>query len=913
VATSDIVVNLVARNEKFRKGVEEAARQANGMAAEIQRQVDRIQAILEKIPPAVAAVAVRAARETVRAQEKAQVELLKAQKEGQKELIRLEQDRAKAKVRALQEAERAEAKAHAEAIKRMAEQQKAADKASTALAEHHQKVEGYVNTVKQYAIDMAKAFLSLSGVQRFSDFNKAMTEATSVMDDMTPELTKQLEDLAKTLSMKTRFSATEVSQAFYHLATAGFTVTDILKIMPRVAEFATAGNFDLQKATDLLGTSMAVMGVRTGDASQNLVEAHKITEALVRVANKAQGSVSDFAHALARDAGAIARQFNIPLEDVVATLGAYHEQGLKGAIAGNTFGRMIRLLTDSFRRHKDVWEELKLNIFETTGPNKGAFRPIEQIIKDLENAVSKYHAQGKGDLLSALGMKTLQQKSTTPLLGMSASIEKFKALQAEVGDVAQEVAEKQMTAFANAIQVVKNSVEVARIELEEMLAPAFMKVGQVVRQVTDYWRALNPETQRTVLAITGLTIGLMALAPALSMILPVVKALALSTAPFLALSVALVTLSQTDLSDLKKAFDEVQEAAKVLWEAFKDIAGVLLRIVVPAIQTLLTEVAAIIKAVATFIKENQQLVEDLLILVAAFYSVKFAIAAYAFVVGIASKASIALAASFWRLTAAMLANPLTAAATAAAIAAAFIIMKLVQAKKAADELRESLANVASVGLENGLKKIEQDIENSGARLASNLGKLGGKMGKDFSTPIEKALEKIDAALRRSVEGLSRIEKYRDMVLNFNKRSYSTGAQEAAFPNLYEDTTAGNSGAGGAPRMPGRVPPKVPNVAANQGSQGGGISVLAERLAEVLPSMIRERIRQGQRFPLVQPEGELDKVAARNTRASKAAFPDDEAQQKAFFKKLMDDFLQMYGVKMDDILLKLQQTFKIGRL
>lgn len=799
--------------------------------------------------------------------------------------------------------------------------ERAAQQAADALTRHNYVVNEYLESVKRYAFEAAKGLLSLEGVKRFSDFNKAMTEATSVMTGLTQETTKQLEDLAKTLAITTKFSATKAAEAFYHLATAGFNVNDILRIMPRVAEFATAGNFDLAKSADIVGVTLSALRLKSASAEEKLQNVVTVTEGLTRVANKAQGSIGDFGLAITRDAAAAAAQFQIPLKEVIAVLGVYHEQGLRGAIAGNTFGRMIRLLTSSLRKHEQVWKDMGVEVFEKSGPRKGFFRPLNELTADLEKALEKYHPKGRGDFLDALGMKTLQQKSETPLLGMSKMITEYMKIQEEAGNVVQEVAEKQMTAFANAMQVVKNTISVARIELEQMFAPAFLKVGEMVLQAIAYWQSLGNETQKTILALAGMTLGLMAVSSSVTYLLPLVKVLTLYSAPFVTLALALTTLSQTDMGQLRESFGEVVEAAKVLWEAIKEVAEILLSILVPAIKEVLLFTAQVIQAFATFVKENKELVKNVLLLVVAFKAASIIVGTVTFVIKGAVAAYYALRAAIWATTHAMLANPLTAAATAATIGIAFLTFKLMKARNEMT-LTDAVFRKATDGIRESLDQLNQGFNlDAAAKLSSNIAALGKKAGEDYRKPIEDAIKKVEAALRNSVEAMARIQDYRDMVLGFNRRKPGTSWQDAAFPNLYDDTSGGR-GQLGDPRMPTRVPMPGSDTAAPGGrglpsSTGAAFTWLSQTLPETLDNLARagKRVWNAPQQP-PPPESWQEEQARKKGELTRTSGVGDEEIKADLFIQLLKDSNKEFREGWDGLgeIFKqgLRDAFKVGR-
>ena len=61
------------------------------------------------------------------------------------------------------------------------------------------------------------------------------------------------------LSEKLPLSAKQAAEAYFYLASAGKTAAQSVALMPTVAKFATAGNFELALATDLLTDAQSAL------------------------------------------------------------------------------------------------------------------------------------------------------------------------------------------------------------------------------------------------------------------------------------------------------------------------------------------------------------------------------------------------------------------------------------------------------------------------------------------------------------------------------------------------------------------------------------------------------------------------------------------------------------------------------
>src|SRR3990172_387432 len=65
--------------------------------------------------------------------------------------------------------------------------------------------------------------LGRAAVRAFADFDEAMVRSLAIMDDVSDETRKKMEDTAKTLSTKSLMAPAELAVAYKHLASAGMS------------------------------------------------------------------------------------------------------------------------------------------------------------------------------------------------------------------------------------------------------------------------------------------------------------------------------------------------------------------------------------------------------------------------------------------------------------------------------------------------------------------------------------------------------------------------------------------------------------------------------------------------------------------------------------------------------------------
>ena len=116
-----------------------------------------------------------------------------------------------------------------------------------------------------------------------------------------------------------------------------------MKLLPVVSRFAQAGVMDLAKATEYLSTAQMAMGMYIrGDYQKNFEEMTRISDVLTEANNRSVGTVQQFAEALTNKAGQSLRFFSKSVEEGVAALAMFHQQGVIGKVAGQQLFMVLR-------------------------------------------------------------------------------------------------------------------------------------------------------------------------------------------------------------------------------------------------------------------------------------------------------------------------------------------------------------------------------------------------------------------------------------------------------------------------------------------------------------------------------------------------------------------------------------------
>ena len=314
---------------------------------------------------------------------------------------------------------------------------------------------------------VAIAGFAAAGVKAYGSFEDKLNQSLAIMGNVGPEMRAQMEDTARSIAKSTRFGADQAAEAYYFLASAGLDAQQSVAAMPQVAAFAQAGMFDLSRATALLADAQSALGMKSKDAQKNLAGMTRVSDVLVKANTLANASVQQFSEALTNKAGAALKVVGKDVEEGVAVLAAFADQGIKGARAGTALGIVFRDLQTKAIKNKDAFKEVGVSVYDSSGE----MRNMGDIIADLEGALAGMSDEQKKATLTQLGFADRSIIYIQTLLGTSDAIKGYEASLRKAGGTTKEVADKQLESINAQFDLLKSNVADTMIGLGKELAP----------------------------------------------------------------------------------------------------------------------------------------------------------------------------------------------------------------------------------------------------------------------------------------------------------------------------------------------------------------------------------------------------------------------------------------------------------
>ena len=340
-----------------------------------------------------------------------------------------------------------------------------------------------------------------TAVKSFADFDKAMTEATSIMDNLDISKMEKMRDTALELSTMSSIGPTELAKGYYELASAGFEAEQAITALKPVMDFAIAGNFDLAKATRYSVGSLQAMGQASEDAEVNMSRLVHLTDVLVKASAVSLATTEQLAISMTSGAASSSRIYGKSLEETTAVLAAFADQNIKAELAGHAFQRILYLLSNAQRDRPEAFKFFGFDIFDETGK----MRHMADILEDIERITKRMSHQARGAFLEAVGFEARIQGAITPLIGKSGRIrEHEKAITVDIDGTTAGIAAKQMQAFSNQVKMLYNQITVFVIQMVRTVIPAITEFMKIVSGIVGWMRSWSDETKRTVAILVAL-------------------------------------------------------------------------------------------------------------------------------------------------------------------------------------------------------------------------------------------------------------------------------------------------------------------------------------------------------------------------------------------------------------------------
>ena len=471
-------------------------------------------------------------------------------------------------------------------LKRLEEQ---ANQSATALqkisatGEKLQEVGGKIEGAgkKLLPVTATVTALGTASVKTAADFEAAMSKVAAVSGATGSDL-EALSKKAREMGSKTKFSASEATEAMNYMAMAGWKTEDMLSGIEGVMNLAAASGEDLATTSDIVTDALTAFGLSAQDSGH-------FADVLAAASSNANTNVSMMGETF-KYCAPIAGALGFSVEDTAEAIGLMANAGIKSTQAGTS---LRTIMTNLSGEVKICGENIGEVTVATTNAD-GSMRDLSDILADCRTAFSGLSESEKAAAAESLVGKNAMSGFLALMNAGEGDIAKLSGAIDNCNGAAQSMADTMNNNLEGQLTILKSQLQELAISFGEILLPAVKKIVGWVQGFIDVLNSLPDGVKETIVTVALIAA---ALGPVLIIIGKIITAVgtimtivpkvvgvikAVKTA-FLALNATMlanpIVLIIAAIAALVAAFiylwnncDEFRQFWIDLWESIKEIA-----------------------------------------------------------------------------------------------------------------------------------------------------------------------------------------------------------------------------------------------------------------------------------------------------------------------------------------------------
>ena len=323
-----------------------------------------------------------------------------------------------------------------------------------------------------------------------NQFESAMSRVQAISGATGDEL-EALTDQALDLGATTAFSAKEAAAGMENLASAGFTVEEIMAAMPGLLDLAASSGSDLATASSIAASAIRGFGLEA-------TEAGHVADVFAEAAARTNAQTEDMGEAM-KYVAPVADAMGQSLEETAAAIGIMSDAGIVGSQAGTALRGAMSRLAKPTEVMTDKMTELGLSFFDA----QGNMLPLNGIVAELETKMAGLTQEQRNNALVTLfgqeslsGMLALMERGSDELINLTESFE------AADGSAAA-MAETMMNNTSGSLEEMMGALETLAIKIQQVLAPVVTKAAQGITEFINKLSSMDEGMLKLVVTLAG--------------------------------------------------------------------------------------------------------------------------------------------------------------------------------------------------------------------------------------------------------------------------------------------------------------------------------------------------------------------------------------------------------------------------
>jgi len=282
-----------------------------------------------------------------------------------------------------------------------------------------------------------------------------------------------LSDLAIKMGKDTTFSAQQAADAMLELAKGGLSEAQIRAgALEQTLTLASAGGLELGEAASYMVQGLSVFNLRADKAAD-------VAAALAGGANASTASVQDMGMALSQ-VGSGAKNAGLNLQETVAVLSAFAQNGIKGSDSGTTLKTMLARLSPQTKEAAVLMKQLGLNFVNA----KGNFKDITDVAQQLHDKLGPLSEAQRTNALNTLFGSDASRAAAVLMKEGARGLEVYLRATNDKTQ-ADKLAKAATEGTAGAMEQMNGAIDTAKLQLGMALAPLVTDLAGHVGDLAD--------------------------------------------------------------------------------------------------------------------------------------------------------------------------------------------------------------------------------------------------------------------------------------------------------------------------------------------------------------------------------------------------------------------------------------------
>lgn len=332
------------------------------------------------------------------------------------------------------------------------------------------------------AVTLPVVGAGVAAVKTAADFEKGMSGVQAICG-ATGEQLAGLSEKAKEMGAKTKFSATEATDAFKYMAMAGWDTTQMMDGIEGIMHLAGATGEDLASTSDIVTDALTAFRM-------SAQETETFVDVLAQTANKSNTDVAMLGESF-KYVAPVAGAMNYSVQDVSTALGLMANNGVKASTAGTSLRSWMSRMAAPTDAVANAMKAVGISLTDASGKSKD----FMTIMKDTRDGFSKLTDAQKAQYASTLAGKTgmsgllaIVNSSDKDFAKLSSAIYDSEGACKKMYDTAQNNLVGQLT-------ILKSTVESIAISFGKRLTPYVKQGTEWAQKLADKFNALSPAQQ----------------------------------------------------------------------------------------------------------------------------------------------------------------------------------------------------------------------------------------------------------------------------------------------------------------------------------------------------------------------------------------------------------------------------------